>query len=115
MQISLAGFGGALASLSLARRGRCPFAPLRRRLAIGRQANNCGWFPPQRPSRTLSPFNGRGRVEGGQDDGNDDGDDDHRRIVPRSIDRTCGGQLRDRGGCRWGAVPWNGWLLVASH
>ncbi len=98
MQISLAGFGGTLAGLSLAQRGRSPFVPLPRRLAIGMRANNCGWFPPWRSSGTSLPCNGRGWVRGGHDDSNEDGDNNDRRIVPWSVNGTCGGWLRDRGG-----------------
>ncbi len=115
MQISLAGFGGALAGLSLAQQGQCPFVLLRCRLAIRRQANSCRWFPPQRPSGMLLLCNGRGRVGGGHDDGNNNGDNNNRWIVPQSVNGARGGRLRDRGGRRRGAVTRNGWLSVASH
>ncbi len=115
MQISLAGFGGALAGLSLAQRGRCPFVPLRHCLAIGRRGNTRGWFPTQQASGMLSPCNGRGRVGGGHDNSNNDRDNDDRWIIPQSVNGAHGGRLHDWGGRRRGAVPWNGWLLVASH
>jgi hypothetical protein len=63
----------------------------------------------------LLPCSRRGRVGGGHNDGNKNRDDDDRRIIPQSVDGAHGGQLRDQGGRRRGAVPWNGWLLVASH
>ncbi len=114
-RISLANFGSTLAGLSLARQGRCPFVPLCRCLAIGRQANNCRWFPPQRPSGMSSPCNGRGRVGGRHDDGNNNGNNNNRRIFPWSVDSARGGRFCDRGGRRRGAVPRNGWLSIASH
>ncbi len=103
MQISLAGFGGALASLSLVQWGQCPFVPLRRCLAIGRRANNRRWFPPRWLSGMSSPCNGRRWVGGGHNNCDDYGNNDNRRIVPWSVDGARGGQLRDRGGHRQGA------------
>jgi hypothetical protein len=91
MQISLAGFGGALAGLSLARWGRCPFVPLRRCLAIRRWGNTRRWFPPWRVSGMSLPYNRRGRVGGGHDDGDDNRDGNNRRIVPRSVNSAHGG------------------------
>jgi hypothetical protein len=82
MQVSLAGFGSALAGLSLARRGQCPFVPLHCCLAIGRRANNHGWFPPQWPSGTSLPCNRRGWGGGGHNNSDDDDDKDDRQFAP---------------------------------